>query len=375
MAPDIAVLHHRYKAYGGAERVADALADALNADLYALWVDEDVQERTDATPLRQSRYSGLGSFRRTVKAETLLRPAEIENVDLTEYDIVITSGDMAHCYLPADDQRHLHYLHTPNRDYFVGKEMRQLTRGRGRLLKTLLMQYQRAVDQSHAPHVDNWLCNSEFIADRARRFYGLDGADLSVCHPPVDWAAHGPARTDRDGYFVTVGRLVPDKRVGRLVEAFDQLNARLIICGDGRSREALAADAPSNVEVRGYVAEDEKIDLVRGAQGFVFAGARECFGMAVAEALSAGTPVVAADSGNMSHLVVDGENGYLVDAEPAAIATAVRAVQTRDWPHKQIRDDARQFSRERFGRRVREVVLDDEDGHEPARPDTAGVTV
>lgn len=358
MTGDVAVLHHRYKEYGGAERVADALAEALDADLYALWVADDLQDRTDAEPLRQERYSGLGSFRRTVKAETVLRPPDIESVDLSSYDRVITSGDMAHCYLPSDGQRHLHYLHTPNRDYFVGEEMRELTRGRGRVLKTWLMQYQRAVDQSHAPHVDHWLCNSEFIASRAQRFYGLDRDDTTVCHPPVDWESYGPTRADRDDYFVTVGRIVPDKRVDRLVAAFDQLDEQLIVCGDGRSREELAATAPDNVEFRGYVDEAGKIDLVRGAQGFVFAGARECFGMAVAEALSAGTPVVAARSGNMPNLIVDGETGYLVDAEPAAIAEAVQAVQARTWDHERIRDDARQFSRTRFGEQVREIVGD-----------------
>lgn len=351
---DVAVLHHRYKNYGGGERVADRLADATEGDLYTLWVDGNVREETNARALKQERYSGrLGKIRRSVKAETILRAADIEDVDLSEYDTVITSGDMAHCYLPADGQRHIHYLHTPNRDYFVGEEMRDLTRGAGRSLKTLLMQWQRIVDQSHAAHVDSWLCNSDFIEKRAETFYGVS-ENVEVCYPPVDWEAYGPALEERSDYYVTVGRVVPDKRVNRIVDTFRGLEMRLVVCGDGRDRTRLEKEAPKNVEFRGYVDEETKRRLVRNAKGFVFAGARECFGMAVAEALSAGTPVIAADSGNMPNLVNSG-NGVLVDVDE--LAAGIERVEMEPWDYSTIREEAKQYAGSRFDRQIRDCVM------------------
>lgn len=353
----VAVFHHRYKCYGGGERVADALAEVLDADLYTLWVSDECQDKTDATPLMQERYSGLlGKRRRSLKLESVLRPADIERVGLDEYDTVVTSGDLAHCWLPGDGQRHLHYCHTPNRDYFVPKEHRELTAGRGRWLKSLLMQYQRAVDQSHAPHVDRWLCNSHLTADRLARCYGRTADHRTVVNPPIDWDGLGPAlpAEERGEYWVTVGRLVPDKRTALLARAFDGGARQLVIAGDGSERERIAELAGGNVRVRGFVAEERKRELLRNAAGFVFAGAREPFGMAVAEALAAGTPVVATDSGNVPHLV--GEHGALTDETPETIRQVVREVSVRSWDHQAIRERARQYSWAAFAEQVREIV-------------------
>lgn len=361
--PDIAVFHNRYKNYGGGERVADAIADVLDADLYTLWVSDSCADKTDATPLMQDRYSGLiGQFRRSLKAESMLRPSDIEAVDLGEYDTVITSGDLAHCYLPGDDQRHIHYSHTPNRDYFVGEEYRALTSGRGRIFKQLLMQYQRAVDVSHAPHVNHWLCNSELIAERGQRFYGVSQADQTVCPPPIAWDAYGPTQpTDaREDCFVTVGRLASDKNTALIVDAFTGRDEQLIVCGDGEQRDTLESMAPENVEIRGYVPEQKKIELIRNAQGFVFAGEREPFGMAIAEALSAGTPVIGVTSGNVPNLITDGGNGILTDLSVAGLRNGIDRLQSVDWSHDTIRSNAYKYSEPAFAERLKQVVSDSE---------------
>lgn len=354
---DVAVFHHRFKNYAGGERVADALAEALDADLYTLWVSEDCRERTDAEPLMQDRYSGIGRLRRSVKAESILRPVDVEAIDLSGYDTIVTSGDMAHCVLPTDGQRHVHYLHTPNRDYFVADEQRQLVSGRGRVLKTLLMQWQRNLDLSHAEHVDHWLCNSEFVAQRARDVYSVADDEITVCPPPIEWDQLGPLPGERDEYWLTLGRLVPDKRVGELLDAFADLDEELIVAGDGRTRDRLERRAPANVTFEGYVEERRKRELLRSAQGFAFAGARECFGMSVAEALAAGCPVVAADSGNMRHLVPE-DGGYVVETQD--LGSAIDTARKRTWDREAIRASARRFRRARFGERVRDTVLDGE---------------
>lgn len=364
---EIAVFHHRFKNYGGGERVADALADTLDADLYTLWVSEDCREQTDAEALMQDRYSGIGRLRRSVKAESILRPVDVEAVDLSGYDTIVTSGDMSHCVLPTDGQRHVHYLHTPNRDYFVGEEQRQLVSGRGRVLKTMLMQWQRNLDLGHAEHVDHWLCNSEFVAQRARDVYGVASDELTVCPPPIDWERLGPLDGDRKDFWLTLGRLVPDKRVGALLDAFANLDQELVVAGDGRSRDRLEHRAPSNVTFEGYVDEARKRELLRSAHGFAFAGARECFGMSVAEALAAGCPVVAADSGNMPHLVSE-DAGYVVDIPE--LRSAIDAATRQHWDRDAIRASARRFRRARFGERVQGAVLEDS-----AQPESEEVTI
>ena len=70
---------------------------------------------------------------------------------------------------------------------------------------------------------------------------------------------------------------------------------------------------------------DDVLGLVRSATVFLFPSEREGFGLAVAEALSLGTPVVTVDheTNESRHLVADGVSGSIVAAgEPKAMATA-----------------------------------------------------
>lgn len=362
----VAVFHHRFKHYGGGERVADALADALDADLFTLYVTDRCSDETDATPLKQDKYtSGLtGRVFRRLAVENIARSIDVEHVDLSEYGTVITTGDFAHFYLPTDEQRHFHYLHTPNRDYFNAPEYHTLAGGRLKPVKTLYFQWLRGRDLDHANHVDRWLCNSEFVADRCSRFYGPPEDDISVVNPPVDWTELGcavPAHKRQD-YWVTVGRLVPAKRLDVMVDAFRERDDKLIIAGDGHIREELEITAPNNVEFTGYVSEERKRELLREARGFLFAGERECFGMSVAEALSAGTPVIGVMSGNIPNMVhnragaLETANGVLTEPTPEGFRDAIAEADATEWDHATIRKDADRYSRERFITEVQRTV-------------------
>lgn len=364
----VAVFHHRFKNYGGGERVADALASALDADLHTLYVGESCEDETDAEPINQSKYmDGIsGRINRRLVVENLNRSVDIEHLDLEQYDTVITSGDYAHFYTPTDEQRHIHYLHTPNRDLYNPPEFRALAGGRLRFFKTLYFQWLRGRDRNHASHVDKWVCNSEFIAERAKRHYDVSTEDLEVVNPPVDWSGLGTAldADERGDYWLTLGRLVPAKRLDVLVEAFDGLDEQLRIAGDGRMRDELESESSENVAFEGYVSESRKRDLLRNARGFLFMGERECFGMSVAEALAAGTPVIGCESGNIPNFITEPEgatrttpaNGIIQEAAAENARQGVKTAAEIDWDHQSIREDARQYSRERFEREVARLV-------------------
>ena len=134
-----------------------------------------------------------------------------------------------------------------------------------------------------------------------------------------------------------VGRLLDNKRADLAVEAAASVVAsghdvRLGLVGVGPEREALEAQAATlgltdRVVFYGAVdSHDHVWSLIKGAQVMVMPSEREGFGICVAEALMAGTPVVCSDSsGNESrHLVSDQENGSIVAAGDAtAVADAI----------------------------------------------------
>lgn len=119
-----------------------------------------------------------------------------------------------------------------------------------------------------------------------------------------------------------VGRLVEIKGVTYLIEAMRQLDAKLIIVGSGPLEKQLkkqAKDMGDKVQFLGSRTHEELRTIYASADVFVAPsittedGAKEGFGLVIIEAMSSGLPVIGSDSGGISEIVVNGENGFLVE--------------------------------------------------------------
>lgn len=169
--------------------------------------------------------------------------------------------------------------------------------------------------------------------------------DKVVCIP-LGWEGRPVASTADDARptVVCVSRLRPEKGHAVLVEAFASVcrsipEARLLLVGDGELRGAVAAQAEAlgvrgNVEITGQV--DEVWPYL--AQGHVFALASysEAYGIAVAEAMAAGLPVVASAVGGIPELVTEGVTGELFPAgdSGALAAQLIRMLRSPELRHR-----------------------------------------
>jgi glycosyltransferase involved in cell wall biosynthesis len=131
-----------------------------------------------------------------------------------------------------------------------------------------------------------------------------------------------------------LNRLEPRKNVGLLLEAFALLapqhpDAQLLIAGDGPQRDKLAEQARAlgvaeRVVFVGWLDPDRKAIALRAMDVFAFPSLMEGFGMAVAEAMLAGVPVVVSDRGSLPEVVRDGETGLVAPiASPRPLADAL----------------------------------------------------
>jgi glycosyltransferase involved in cell wall biosynthesis len=133
-----------------------------------------------------------------------------------------------------------------------------------------------------------------------RRFPSL--ADrIEVIPNGVDVPNDLPAVAARNAnpVILTVGRLERHKRIDRVIAALAHVpDARLVIIGSGPLRQALGAQAErigvaGRVEFRGRVTESELWSAYQSADAFITLSEIEAFGLTLAEAMTAGTPVVA----------------------------------------------------------------------------------
>ena len=174
---------------------------------------------------------------------------------------------------------------------------------------------------------------SSDLADRAARALRFDRARIAVQPMPIEGARF--TRTSRGGGgVVTVGRLMPRKRLDLLLDALAQLRANgrtlpLTIIGDGPERarlERYVAELRLGDQVRfaGAVPPERVADAIGDADVFAFPALGEGFGLAAAEALVLGVPVMATrDGGGVTDIVPASGGGRLVAPEVGEIARAI----------------------------------------------------
>jgi glycosyltransferase involved in cell wall biosynthesis len=368
--PRIAIVHEWLSTYAGSERVLEQLLGLYpQADLYAV-VDAlpegeraFLQGRTPRTTFIQRLPGGRRHFR----AWLPLMPLAVEQLDLSRYDLVISSNHaVAKGVITGPGQLHVSYMHSPMRWAWDLQHQYLAESGYDRGLKgallgpavRLLLHRLRGWDQRCANGVDRYVANSRFIAQRIRKTYRRDA---EVIHPPVDierFALHA----DKQDYYLSASRLVPYKRVPLLVEAFAAMpERRLVVIGDGPDHERLRRMRPPNVELLGHLPAAHLVHWMQRARAFVFA-AEEDFGIAPVEAQACGTPVIAYGRGGSLDTVVDrgpAPTGlFFMEQSCAAIRDAVErfeALADRFDPQA-CRAHAQTFSTETFRARFAAYV-------------------
>ena len=126
-------------------------------------------------------------------------------------------------------------------------------------------------------------------------------------------------------YILFVGRLVREKGIVELVQAFSELKDSdpklgLVIVGDGPCRsdvERIASlTAPGRVKMTGFVQRDELAAYYALAEAFVLPTHTDTWGMVVNEAMACGLPVIASRvAGCVADLVHDNWNGLTVEPQ------------------------------------------------------------
>lgn len=184
---------------------------------------------------------------------------------------------------------------------------------------------------------DAVLWPTAFQRDDVRDRFGAVANDLVAPHAVVGPEVSIPS-TDRDaGRVVVLGRLAPGKRLGHAIRAFARVSAevpgaRLELWGEGAQRadlEALVAELGLDqvVTLPGLTTDPGAV-LGRAAV-YLTTSAFEGQGLALAEALAHGTPVVAYDIRYGPRDMLAGGGGILVpDGEEDALVDALRRVLT-----------------------------------------------
>lgn len=350
----IAVVHDFLYTYAGAERVLEQiLALYPDADLFSLFdfLPEDQRAFIGNRKVHTSFIQNLPFARKKHRWYFPLMPLAIEQLDLSHYDLIISSSYVAaKGVMTRPDQLHICYCHSPARFAWdlQGQYLEQsgIAGGLMSFPTRTLLHYMRIWDVRSSNSVDRFVTNSRFIARRIEKSYRRESV---VVYPPVHTEKF-TATEQREDFYLIACRQVPYKRVDLIIDAFNAMpDKKLVVVGAGPDHEKLKKKAGLNVQMLGFQPDDKLHSLMERCKAFVY-GAEEDFGIVMVEAQAAGAPVIALGRGGAFEIVDVGRTGILFDRQE--VPSVINAVQTFEAHDRmdpaECRANADRFSVKKF---------------------------
>lgn len=369
----IALIHDWLTGMRGGEKCLEIFCELFpEATLFSLLhLKGTMSPAIEKMDIRTSFIQNMPFLKTKYRHYLPLFPTAIEDFDLKGYDLILSSS---HCVakgvLAHPGTMHFCYCHTPMRyvwsmyhDYF----------GQGRvkgLQKTVIRfssNYLRMWDVLSANRVDYFIANSNHVRKRIEKYYRREAA---VIHPPVDTASTWLSEKN-DDYYLVVTALVPYKRIDVAVKAFNHLNKRLVIVGQGSEEKHLKKIAGKNIEFVGWAVGTELQNYFANCRALIFPG-EEDFGIVPVEAQAFGKPVIAlgiggaletisgiwaANDKNTNLALPEQSTGvFFNESTPDSLIKAVEFFEKKQFSAKLIRQHALQFDKVLFRQRIKSYL-------------------
>lgn len=354
----VAIVHYWLVGMRGGEKVLEELCRLYpQAVIYThVHAPGSVSPVIERHEIRTTFVARLPFARRLYQSYLPLMPYALEQLDLREFDLVIScESGPAKGVLVRPDALHVCYCHSPMRYLWdMYPEYKRSAGWLARKLMPLLTHHLRIWDALSALRVDRFVANSHFIAQRIHRVYRREAV---VIHPPVD-VDRFTVGGERDDYYLVFGQLIRYKRADLAVEAFNRLGKRLVVIGEGALADELRRQAGPNIEFLGRQPDAVVSGYLQRCRALIFPG-EEDFGIVPLEAMACGRPVIAYGRGGALDYVLPGVTGRFFHEQTAeALAEAVLAFEAEEslFEPAAIRRHAEGFSAERFRREMEGFV-------------------
>lgn len=291
-----AIVHYWLLGMRGGEKTVEELCRILpQPDIFTLFYEPD-----RVSPFLRSHKvttSFLNPLRRQYRSCLPLMPFALEQLDLRDYDLVVSSeSGPAKGILTSSNTRHVCYCHTPMRylwDLYPAYLHEWTRSSLKRTLMAPLCNYLRLWDAMSATRVDQFIANSRNVQNRIWKAYRRTS---EVIYPPVPVETfHTSAPED---YYLIVSELVAYKRIADAVQCFSRTGRRLKVVGGGPEYTRLKNLSTKNIEFCGRVSDSELKALYASCRAVILPG-EEDFGLVPVEALASGKAVIALGKGGV----------------------------------------------------------------------------
>jgi glycosyltransferase involved in cell wall biosynthesis len=367
--PRVALVHDFLLDVRGAERVFLVMCDIWpEADVFTAVYDEEGTEgrfahRNVQASFLQRLRPNSGNFRALLP----LYPAAIESLELSSYDIVVSSSSAwAHAVIVDQPTVHISYCHNPFRYAWNDRDqtLQACRTPVSRAALRAIFRRWRQWDWIAAQRVTSYLTNSKTTQARIRSYFGRES---KVVYPPVETSRFGPAEVG--DHYLILSELMRHKHLEMAIRAFNKLRRPLVVVGDGPDHRRLRRIAGPSVSFTGRVSDADAARLLATSRALVMTGVEE-FGIVAVEAQAAGRPVISVRGGGALETVEEGVTGTFWEGGADELAAAVAGFDDRAVDPAACVANAKRFDeavfREALPREVRRAV--EESKTEPREP-------
>jgi len=285
-----AVFHWTFERIGGAEILASYLAKALNCKVYCIG-----QSKLGFEDISYLLPKPLRIFKRVRSLEYILW-SSVDIEQLGDFDIIISSGATPRAIITPEYTMHINYLHSPPRWlYDLWNFRRRMIKSPiKRLFIDFIGEALRVWDYAVDARVDYYFVNSDVIKHRLWKYLKRDSV---VLYPPIEvnkYKCNGS-----EDFILFLSRLEPEKRVEESIRACIETGNKIVVAGTGTLEKRIREKYGNHplVDIKGFIDEKEKIDLLSRCKAVIFPAVAEDFGIVPIEALASGKPVITAKTG------------------------------------------------------------------------------
>ena len=356
----VAIVHYWLVTMRGGEKVLEELCKMYpQADIYTnVYNPDKISDEIKKHKIYTTRVNRFPMAKRFYQKYMPFMPNALMDLDLTSYDLIISSeSGPAKGVCPAPNAYHVCYCHTPMR--YLWDMYHEYFRKSNPIVKFFMKKMipgLRQWDVMSSNLVDHFVANSHYVAARIQRYYNRKA---TVVYPPCDIENYLENPRSPEDFYLFFGQLVGYKRADLAIEACIKSGRKLVVIGDGKSKDAKRLEKTGLVKFTGRVSDKEVADYLSKAKALLFPGIED-FGIIPVEANAAGCPVLAYKDGGAMDSIQENVTGLFFEEQTAesliACMDSFEKIENQFADRKVFEKHVKQFSLEEFQNKMKKVL-------------------
>ena len=356
----VAIVHYWLVTMRGGEKVLEDLCKLFpQADIFTNVYDESkISETIKSHKIFTTKINKWPMAKKLYQKYMPFMPKALMDLDLTGYDLVISSeSGPAKGVVPSPNAFHLCYCHTPMR--YLWDMYHEYFRKSNPIVKFFMKSMipsLRLWDVMSSNLVDCFVANSHYVQARIKRYYNRDA---KVIFPPCDIEKYINNPRNPKDFYLFFGQLVGYKRADLAIEACIKSGRKLVVIGDGKSKEAQKYANTGLITFTGRVSDEEVAKYLSEAKALIFPGIED-FGIIPVEANAAGCPVLAYNEGGAIDSIKENKTGLFFEEQTAdsiiECMNKFEQIESSFTNRELFTNHVKQFSKEEFINQISKAI-------------------